>query len=184
MTSFRICEQKKGTTRSKIQPKTEKNTTCSNKNKPEGGTHRHMKTLSTNVYSDLEKSPWQHKSFIFTQVFITLCRSHRKFLTFREISLHTNHKFLCHWTSTHLLRPHRKLLTLRQIPQQGSNLDELPWQHKTPSSTEINHLSMSGRVPHLPLHKLASVLLCRSHTESSDKFRVQTGKKQEVTQLL
>lgn len=93
--------------------KIRKNTACSNMNQPEGGAHRHMKTLTTNVYSDLEKSPWQHKSFIFTQVFITLCRLHRNFLTFREISPHTNHKLLHQCASTHLLRPRRKLLTLR-----------------------------------------------------------------------
>ena len=43
-----------------------------------------------------------------------LSRSHRKFLTLREIWHHTNH---C--TSTHLFRSHRKLLALRQIPQHG-----------------------------------------------------------------
>lgn len=108
MSPLRICDQRQPATKTK--PETQPAVTGINQ-KVEL-THDNLQ-YCTDVYSDLEKLLWQHKSLIFTQVFILFCRSHRKLLTFRHISHHTNHKLLCYWASTHLLRPHRKLLTQR-----------------------------------------------------------------------
>lgn len=122
----------------------EKDTPGSNVNQPEIGNHTQNTQYCRHVYSDLEKSPWQHKSFVFTQVFVMLCRSHKKFLTFRQISHHTNHKLLCYWASTHLLRQHRKLLTQRFLVWLKPRRITMATQPL--GSTQINHVSMAGRV--------------------------------------
>jgi hypothetical protein len=132
----------------------------------------------------MEKLPWQHKSFIFSRVFVSICNhrklcfNHRKLLTFRQISRHTNHKLLRHCASTGLLRPHRKLLTLK-IPQRSTSLEELPWQHKPPGSTQIHHLRTAGSVPHLSYTSLLP-FCCADLTQKAQILHLSDGKGRKI----
>lgn len=70
------------------ETKPETETVCCNKNQPKGsnpqpkGDNRTQDNPSycRDVYTQLKKLPWQQKSFIFTQIFLPLYRSHRKLL--------------------------------------------------------------------------------------------------------
>ena len=127
---------------------------CSNKNEPNGGTHINMATqYCTDVYSDLEILPWQHKPFIFTQVFVILFRSHGKLLTFRQISCHIPHRVLYKYS------PAQATEKASDTQADSSSLlkPRIPLETQTMGfHTNKSHLE---KIPHLFLHKPAFILL-------------------------
>ena len=105
---------------------------CSNKNN-----HKvvlHMRQLGVLMFTQTWEKYLNNISHF--SLHNLLSRSHRKFLTLREIWHHTNH---C--TSTHLFRSHRKLLALRQIPQHGFKLRRIT----TPTQATRFHTNKSSQ---------------------------------------